>query len=118
MQRVNAAMRERDLTAMRTLLSEAEVTDVAFEARSIGEKLVWAIREIARLDEVIAELERDLATLRNSDSHGLWHRQESGEQVIERLTADLKRDLASAQSQLAALVSTYRGLVEARSKPR
>ena len=117
MQRVNAAMRERDLAAMRALLSESEVTDVAFEARSIGEKLVWAIQEIARLDEVIATIESDLTALRTSPSHDLWQRQESGEQVIEHLTADLKADLASTQSQLAALVSTYRQLVENRRKP-
>ena len=116
MQQVNAAMRERDLSALRALLSEAEITDVAFEARSVGEKLVWAIREIARLDEVIDALERNLTTLRTSAAHDLWRRQEAGEPVITRLKDDLERDLAGAHSDLAALVSTYQRLKEARGE--
>jgi len=44
MQRVNAAMHERDLDALRALALEAEAADPAFEARSLGEKLIWAIR--------------------------------------------------------------------------
>lgn len=114
MQQVNAAMRERDFAALRVLLSEAEVTDVAFEARSVGEKLIWAIREIARLDAAIADLESDLAALRASESYGLWRREEAGEGVIERLAKDLRRELATAQEELAAVISAYRRLVETR----
>jgi hypothetical protein len=112
MQRVNAAMRERDLTALRGLLSEAEITDAAFEARSIGEKLVWAIREIARLDAVIADVESELTAIRSADSFGLWQREEAGEQVIERLAEDLRRELGTAQDELAAAIGAYRHLVE------
>jgi hypothetical protein len=114
MQRVNAAMRDRNLVAMRALLSESEVSDAAFEARSIGEKLVWAIREVARLDDVILALERDLAALRTSGSHGLWQREEAGGRVIERLRGDLQRNVTSAQDELAALVSAYRRLITIR----
>ena len=114
MQRVNAAMRERDLTALRGLLSEADVTDAAFEARSVGEKLVWAIREIARLDAVIADVESALTGLRSSESYGLWQREEGGERVIERLAEDLRRELATAQEELAAVIGAYRHLVENR----
>ena len=112
MQRVNAAMRERDLTTMRALLSEAEITDAAFEARSAGERLVWAIREIARLDEVIAGLEADLSTLRSSESHGLWQREEDGERVVERLAAGLRRDIAEANERLVEVMAAYRHLVD------
>jgi hypothetical protein len=111
MQQVNAAMRERDLSALRALLSEAEISDVAFEARSVGEKLVWAIREIARLDAVIAGLEVDLSALRVTESYGLWQREEDGERVIERLTDDLRRDIAQANERLAEVIAAYRQLV-------
>lgn len=114
MQRVNAAMRERDLSALWALLSEEEVTDDAFEARSVGEKLVWAIREIARLDEVIAGLQADLSALRSSESHSLWQREQDGEQVIARLEGDLRREIADANAQLVAVIATYRHLVEER----
>jgi hypothetical protein len=110
MQQVNAAMRERDLSALRALLSEAEVTDVAFEARSVGEKLVWAIREIARLDEVITGLEAGLSALRVTESYGLWQREEAGERIIEQLAEDLCRDRDEAQSRLAEVTATYQHL--------
>ena len=115
MQRVNAAVRERDLAALRALYREAEVADPAFEARSIGEKLVWAIREVARLDEVIAGLEAEIAAVRASDTHQMWRRQEAGERVIEALEADLKGELARERDRLAELIATYRHLIERRT---
>ncbi len=112
MQRVNEAMRARDLTALQGLAREAEVADPAFEARPIGEKLVWAIREVARLDGVIAGLEAELAVVRASDTHGLWTRQEAGERVLEALEADLTDEVAAVRDQLAELIVTYRRLLD------
>lgn len=112
MQRVNAAFLERDLTALRALEHEAEVQDPAFEARSIGEKLVWAIREVARLDAVITDLDTELAAVQVSDTHGMWTRQEAGDRVIEILEDDLQRDLAAERDRLAELIATYRHLLD------
>ncbi len=114
MQRVNAAMREHDVAALRDLFRQAEVTDPAFEARTIGEKLVWAIREDARLDGVIADLEGELTAVRASETHHLWYRQQSGEAVIELLERDLKAKIATEQDRLAELILTYRQLLERR----
>ena len=86
MQRVNAAFQDRDLAALRTLARESEFADPAFEAKSIGEKLVWAIREVARLDDLIAVIEAELASIRASDAYALWQRQQDGEPVIENLS--------------------------------
>jgi len=114
MQQVNAAFRERDLAALRTLGSEVGADDPAFEARGIGEKLVWAIREVARLDGVVAGLEGELTAMRAADSFALWQRQETGERVVERLEDDLQRDVAAARDRLAELIATYRHLLDRR----
>jgi hypothetical protein len=95
-------------------MREAEVTDESFETRSMGEKLVWAIREVARLDEVIAGVEKEFAAVRASETHELWHRQESGETVIERLESDLRGELEKLRERLAVLIATYRLLLERR----
>lgn len=115
MQRVNAAFQERNIEALRALEQEVEVQDPAFEARSIGEKLVWAIREVARLDAVLAGLELEVAAVQGSDTHGLWRRQKAGERVIERLVDDLTRELAAERERLAALIATYRHLLDGRA---
>jgi len=115
MQRVNAAMYERDLEALRALAREAEAADPAFEARSIGEKLVWAIREVARLAEVIIGLETELVATWVSETHQLWSRQEAGEQVIEALEADLTEELAQRRDRLSDLIATYRHLADRRT---
>jgi hypothetical protein len=95
-------------------MREAEVTDESFERRSMGEKLVWAIREMARLDEVVVGLEKELATVRGSETHQLWHRQEGGEAVVERLESDLRGELEKLRERLAVLIATYRLLLERR----
>lgn len=112
MQRVNAAFGDRNLDALRGLFREAEVEDPAFEARSIGEKLVWAIREVARLEEVAAELVKEQARMQASNTFALWKRQEDGEPIIERLRDDLTAKITADQERLAVLVSTYRQFVD------
>ncbi len=115
MQRVNSAFRDRNLVALRALEQEAAADDPAFEVRSLGEKLVWAIREVARLDEVIAGLEAELTVVRASDTHHLWQRREAGEQVVEKLEADLQDELAAARDRLAEVIATYRHLIDRRT---
>ena len=112
MQRVNAAFRSRDVAALEAMSAEAEVTDAAFEARSIGEKLVWAIREVARLDNVRTALQTEIDATSQTEIYVIWRRQEEGELVIERLETELERDLMHERDRLAALVDTYGQLVE------
>ncbi|MGH2531502.1 MAG: J domain-containing protein [Thermomicrobiales bacterium] len=111
MQQVNAAFHDRNLDGLRGLFREAEVEDPAFEMRSIGEKLVWAIREVARLDEVIADRMAVIAEARTSDTFQLLSRQQKDEAVIEMLESDLRRELAFSRDRLAELIATYRHLL-------
>lgn len=116
MQRVNAAFGRRDIAALQAVEQEADADDPNFEARSVGEKLVWAIREVARLDDLIAGLEGELAGIQTSEVYGLWERQDSGEAVIEVLEKDLQGQLAATRDRLAALIATYRHVLEARAQ--
>lgn len=114
MQQVNAAFSDLDEAALRAIEQAADASDPAFEARSIGEKLVWAIRDVARLDEVIARLEAEANAIQVSEAYALWHRQESGEAVIETLERDLHEQLTSSRNHLAELIATYRQVLEGR----
>ena len=113
MQRVNAAFHARDIVMLQSIAAETEVVDVEFESRSIGEKLVWAIREIARLDELGGALQHELDEIRLTDSYSLWYREESGERVIERLELDLRSEIARREIVLNELTFQYSEIVEA-----
>lgn len=112
MQRVNAAFQERDVSGLETIFAEAEVTDQAFEARTIGEKLVWAIREVARLDCVIEALQSALEEARRTESYELWLQHDRGEDIVARLEADLRKEIGHLRNQLASVIGVYRRLVE------
>jgi hypothetical protein len=115
MRRVNEAFRARNLDMLRALMQADEIEDSVFEARSIGEKLIWAIREVARLETVAEGLLAELDRCRATEAYHLWQRQEAGETVLETLASDISREIACEQDHLAALESTYRGILEARS---
>lgn len=110
MQQVNAAFQERDLEGLRHLAQSSEYEDPSFERKSIGEKLVWAIREVARLDGLIHALNVELITMKGSSIYTLWSRVEAGEPVIDELVAEIGRELENARHRLAVLVSTFRSL--------
>lgn len=111
MKRVNAAFHARDIDALRAVGAEHEIDDSAFDAKSIGEKLVWAIREVSRLDQLIASLLAETAALGSSDLAVLRQRQQAGEDVIQRIEAKLQRQIDVARERLQVLIGEFRTFV-------
>ena len=107
MKRVSAAFHARDIDALEAIRAETVFEDPSFESRSIGEKLVWAIREVNRLDEFISSITAEREALVASDLAQLWKRQEDGENVIERLEEDLRRDIDQARQRLDRVVNCF-----------
>jgi hypothetical protein len=105
---VNAAFHARDIGALEGIGAETAFADPAFDARPIGEKLVWAIREVSRLDGLIASIIEERDGLLASELGELWQRQEAGENVIERLERVAKRDLELAQQRLQEVIDAFR----------
>jgi hypothetical protein len=115
MKRVNAAFRDRDVDALERIKAETASEDAAFEEKSIGEKMVWAIREVSRLDEVIASLVAERESLMVSDLAKLWQRQEGGEDVVGRLVRETQRDIDQARQRLEQLIDQFHtAMAEAR----
>lgn len=112
MKRVNAAFHERDIDALRAIGAEHEVDDAAFQAKPIGEKLVWAIREISRLDQLIETLGAERAALEASELAMLWNRHQSGENVVGHLEAGLTMKIADMRERLQSLIVEFRALTE------
>ncbi len=109
MLRVNAAFRERDLDLLREL-HRTEVPGPGHGARSLNDRLAWAVREVARLDGLLATLEAEHAALLASDAHALWRRHEIGEDVVESLEMQLAAQLTAHRARLAELVRACRRL--------
>ncbi len=108
MKRVNAAFHERDIEALEAITAETVLDDPAFEARGIGEKLVWAIREVSRLDGLVAAIVAEREALLASDLAQLLQRQEAGENIIERLEHTARHDVEQAQQRLQEAIESFR----------
>jgi hypothetical protein len=107
MQQVNAAFHARDMAALRALISQEDVDDWGYASLSIGEKLVWAIREIARLDALQHRLVTELHQLRSCSLGVLWTRRENGEDPLSRLETEVRRQVQIATAKLADAIKTY-----------
>lgn len=107
MKRVNEAFHNRDIDELELVSAETAFEDASFEEKSIGEKLVWGIREVSPLDDLIASIIEERRSFMESDLAQLWQRQEAGEQVIEHLEQDARRDIERARQRLEQVVSRF-----------
>lgn len=114
MSQVNEAFRDRNLAALRALSDEGQLEPGPRETASIGDRLVWAIREIARLEGVIQAHDSDLASVKSGELHELWLLESTGGGAVNRLVADLEAEIASLKAVLAAYAETYRDLLRHR----
>lgn len=107
MKRINAAFHERSVDKLKAISTQTSFEDPSFESRPIGEKLVWAIRELSRLDGVIAIAAVELETLKTSELAVLWQRYQTGERVLELLERDLNRRIETNQHALDQLIEEF-----------
>lgn len=107
MLRINAAFRERDLVSLRALANETAREDPTFEDRPLAQKLAWAIEESARLDGVIADLERQVTVMRHSDTYPMWATPEAQTAAIERLRTDAQSKMLRLREQLDRTIAVY-----------
>lgn len=112
MKDVNAAFRERDIERLQAIGNEHQVDETAFESKSIGEKLVWAIREISRLDEIIDSVIIEKRELESTELAVLWARRESGETVLEQLERELDHRITARRERLQTLINQFRTVVD------
>lgn len=112
MVRINTAYRERDLDTLRQLLTlTATGDDTPYQARSPAERLAWATAELARLDDVVASLRRDLAIIHESPTHELWHRSQHDPRMLDEMADQVAVQIAEAQSRLEDLTLHYHALL-------
>lgn len=112
MKEVNAAFHERDFDRLRRVAARHDIDDAAFEEKSIGEKLVWAIREVSRLDDLIDAIQQERAGLETSELAQLWDRQRRGEDVLHVLELDIRAKIHRATVRLQTVTLALRRLAE------
>lgn len=112
MKKVNAAFHERDIERLLAIGNEHQVDESAFESRSIGEKLVWAIREISRLDEILDSMISEKRGLESTELAALWARQEADENVLEQLEWELEHSMKPMRERLQSLINEFRTIVD------
>ncbi len=112
MVRINTAYRERDLEALRNLLTlSPSADDTPDTTRTPAERVAWATTELARLDEVVASLRRDLAILEESPAHELWLRSRREPALLDEMADQIAAQITDAQSRLDDLTSSFHALL-------
>lgn len=103
MLKVNQAFHERDLDTLVAIKRDADAADGPHGLPTVAARLAWSLRELDRLDGVIADLNTELATIRASESGRLWRSFAAGEPVFDRLAVDLRTELNRQRTRLADL---------------
>jgi hypothetical protein len=114
MQKMTAAFHDRDLTSLQELSGTADVNaiDISFAFLSLPEKVVWAMREVARLDKVVEALTTELHQLRASSRHVMWAGQRRGDDPLGRLEAEARRHRVIARLKLKRARTRYEQEIE------
>jgi phage host-nuclease inhibitor protein Gam len=109
MQKMTAAFHDRDLTSLRELSGTADVSasDTSFAFLSLPEKVVWAMREVARLDKVVESLRGELHRLRASSRHLMWVGQRRGDDPLGRLESEARKQRVIARLKLKRARTRY-----------
>lgn len=107
MQAVTDAFHRRDLDALERLSLSDDVGSGAFDQLSIAEKLVWAIREVARLDQLLRNLELELEGFRQVTMYRLWEEQLAGLDPLSRLEPQAKRQREQAAQKRQEAMTAY-----------
>lgn len=102
MARINAAYHERDLDALRTLLTLSS-TDEMPAGRSWRERRAWAEAEVHRLDQVVSTIADEIATLRGSAIHALLERYRRDPKVLTELGEQITGQIDVSRTTLEGL---------------
>jgi hypothetical protein len=105
---LNSAYEERDVEAIRRILSDETARPEAITGEDVASQLVRVIRKIAQvrvrmevLDRLTVALEIDPLYQLFAEARGAWA---AGDDPLAEDEADLRTRIASAQASLAALV--------------
>ena len=94
---------------------DADAADGPNGLPTVAARLAWSLRELDRLDGVIADLNTEMATIRASESGRLWRSFAAGEPVFDRLAVDLRTELNRQRTRLADLTD-IQNAISARTK--
>jgi len=107
MAEANRAYEAGDAEALHRILNEYQDGADAVEGEGVGAELIRTIRQISQARERLAAIERELATLRQSENALLKKQAEEKEQVgrdlLAELAASVKEQIERAKSEYDAL---------------
>ena len=100
MHRINDAWHAQDLHALRSIEEDRGGVLGWRRLTSWAERLRWAQRECARLDEQVLTLTRRLHDLRTNETYPLWFNPSLGDSVMTQRVTSLRIDIATAHHRL------------------
>jgi hypothetical protein len=107
MAEVNKAYEDGDVERLEAILSEWETSPEAIEGEDIGSRLIRTIRMIARVKRRIAQIDKDIQQIVQSDLYELKLKIEKaeteGRDLIEEMATQLDKQIQDAKCQLSQL---------------
>jgi predicted secreted protein len=108
MAEANRAYRAGDADALRRILAEYDNSADAIPGEGVGAELIRIIRQISQARERVASIERELATLRQSEIAQLAQDDEKAKQegrdLLAELAADVRERIQLAMQEHGVLV--------------
>ena len=107
MLRVNHAWHCRDLEALRAIEQEMEAFLPGWSSGHLAQRVAWAKREYARLDERASELVSHIRRLRASKTFPLWFNSTLGRTVINQRALALSHEIERERERLAEVKHAF-----------
>jgi hypothetical protein len=114
MLRINVAYSERDLIALQAMAREADTTDPNATVLTDEERVQWAHRVIARMNQQITELTQQVEMLRDSETYQMWKSPDESSQNVAQVEKRVRDRLHRERDRLDEAILDYNRLVRRR----
>jgi hypothetical protein len=114
MLKINVAYSDRDLVTLQAMARQADASDPSAIVLSDEERVQWAHRVIARMNEQISELNQQVDMLRESETFQMWKSPDQSAQNIHQVEKRVRDRLNRERDRLDESIIDYNRLVRRR----
>ena len=108
MRRINAAYEDLDLDTLQRLRDELPEKDGELPGTTNSARIAWAVAQIGRLEQTLANLHADIARLKTVDKYRMYERVLADPTLLDRLESSYRQEIDASRKRLESLIDEYR----------